>query len=183
MRALASLLILSIAGCATLPATRDTPYLPAGVFGTYEDNDIGAINQSAWAFASPARTRHNPIDAAKAIIALEYLPGELTENPRWVGMDASVKRRMGLARADLRRIVGIRADAPPQAVVDAMLALIWNLASGNQPAVMQVLASPVFTAPPAVTLATLSDLPFMPEANFATAQAQVEEMPFGDGRR
>ena len=69
-----------------LPATRNTPFLPPGVFGVYQDNDIGAINQSAWAFASPANTSDNPIEAIKAVIALEYLPGELMENPRWIGM-------------------------------------------------------------------------------------------------
>ncbi|HEY0182555.1 MAG TPA: hypothetical protein VGC09_07065, partial [Rhodopila sp.] len=89
MRALICLasLALSLAGCATLPATRNTPFLPAGVFGVYEDNDIGAINLSAWAFSSPANTKGNPIDAAKAVIALEYLSGELEDNPRWVGID------------------------------------------------------------------------------------------------
>ena len=58
-----------------MPASRNTPYLPPGVYGVYEDNAIGAINQSAWAFASPANTRGNPVDAAKAVVALEYLSG------------------------------------------------------------------------------------------------------------
>jgi hypothetical protein len=183
MRALASLLlIVPLAACATLPATRDTPFLPAGVFGTYQDNDIGALNQSAWAFAAAAHTQGNPIEAARAIVALEYLSGELVENPRWAGMDASVKVRIGQARDALRALVGIRPDAPPQMVVDALLALCWDLETGNQPAALQVLGTPVFTAAPAVTLRTLSDLPYMKAANLATARAAVEEFPPG-GRR
>src|ERR1700760_2230599 len=87
----AGLSVLCLAACATLPPTPATPYLPAGVYGTYEDNDIGAINQSAWAFSSSENTRGNPVAAAKAVIALEYLSGELRENPRWVGVDAATR--------------------------------------------------------------------------------------------
>jgi hypothetical protein len=174
MRAAIGFLVLtsSLAACATLPSTERTPFLPAGVFGTYEDNDIGAINTSAWAFASPANTRGNPIEAAKAVIALEYLPGELSENPRWIGLDRSIKLHLANARLDLRRILGIRPDAPPQIVVNTLLALMWDLQTGNQAAAMQVLASPLFTLPPAQTLQILSNLPYVQEANLATSGAQ-----------
>ena len=148
-KAIGSLVLaLVLAGCATLPATQETPYLPPGVFGVYQDNDTGAINTAAWAFASPANTRGNPAEAARAVIALEYLPGELIENPRWVGMDYLVKRRLDIARSDVRAVLGIRPDAPPQLVVNAMLALFTDLQTGNQPAVMQVLGSGLFTCRP-----------------------------------
>lgn len=173
------MLCLSVAGCGSLPATPNTPYLPAGVFGTYQDNDVGAIQQSAWAFASPANTRGNPIAAARGIIALEYLPGALTENPRWIGMDDSIKQNLGKARMEMRQIVGIRPDAPSQLVVNALLALSWDLQTGNQPAASAVLASPVFTYPPAVTLQKLSNLPYVQTANLSTARAEAEEFPGG----
>src|SRR5580698_5726456 len=113
MRALAGLWLLAfgLAGCATLPPTEQTPFLPAGVFGVYQDNDTGAINHAAWAFASPANTRNNPVDAAKAVVALEYLSGELRENPRWIGIDSSIDVPIGRARDQLRGILGIREDA------------------------------------------------------------------------
>src|SRR3978361_422037 len=114
-------LAVGLAGCATLPATPQTPYLPPSVFGVYEDNDTGAINMAAWAFASPANTRGNPAEAARAVGALQYLPAELTANPRWAGMDDLVKRRLGIARDEVRRVLGIRPDAPSQFVVNAML--------------------------------------------------------------
>jgi hypothetical protein len=176
------ILVLSVVGCTSLPATRNTPFLPAGVFGVYEDNDIGAINQSAWAFASPANTSNNPIEAARAIIALEYLSGELAENPRWVGMDNSVKLRMNQARGDVRQIVGIRPDAPPQLVVNALLQLSWNLQTGNQPAAINALQSPVFTQPPTATLQMLSHLPYVQTANLATARAEERSFPVGGPR-
>jgi hypothetical protein len=168
-----------LAGCATLPATQRTPYLPPGVFGVYQDNDIGAINYSAWAFASPGNTQGNPAEAARAVVALEYLPGELTESPRWAGMDSSIKVRMDLARNDLRRILGIRPDAPPQFVVNAMLALAANLQAGNQPAALQVLAAPPFTLPPEQTLQLLANMPYVQEANLATSRAEGQSFPGG----
>ncbi|MEA2745513.1 MAG: hypothetical protein QOG25_3884 [Acetobacteraceae bacterium] len=184
MRAMISLPIftLCLAACATLPATQRTPFLPAGVYGIYEDNDIGAINQSAWAFASPANTRGNPAEAAKAVVALEFLSGELRENPRWVGMDASVKLHIGRARDELRQILGIRPDAAPQVVVNTLLALGLDLQTGNQAAAMQVLSSPIFTQPPDRTLQVLSNLPYVQEANLATSRAEGQSFPPGGVR-
>jgi hypothetical protein len=176
MRALTSLLLpgLCLAACTTLPATARTPSLPPGVYGVYEDNDVGAINQSAWAFSSAANTRGDPVDAAKAVVALEYLPGELRENPRWVGLGSSIALRLELAREELRSILGIRPDAPPQVVVNTLLALSLNLETGNHAAAMQVLASPIFAQPPEQTLQILSNLPYVQQANLATARAEAE---------
>jgi hypothetical protein len=184
MRALLTmpLLALCLTACATLPASRNTPYLPAGVWGMYQDNAIGAINQSAWAFASPANTRGNPVDAAKAVIALEYLSGELRENPRWVSMDAATKLRMAQARDDLRRILGIRPDAPPQVVVNALLQLSAGLQFGNQAEAAQALAAPVFTYPPPQTMQILSNLPYVQTANLATTRAGAQSFPVGGVR-
>jgi hypothetical protein len=181
MRALISLPLLTfcLAACATLPASRRTPYLPAGVYGVYEDNDIGAINQSAWAFSSPANTRGNPIDAARAVIALEYLSGELKENPRWVGLGTSIPLRLAQARDDLRQILGIRPDAPSQVVVNTLLALSEGLQFGNQQGAMQALASPIFTQPAVQTLQVLSNLPYVQNANLATARAEAATLSMG----
>ncbi len=184
MRALMSfpLLAFSLAACGTLPATQRTPFLPPGVYGVYEDNDIGAINQSAWAFASPANTKGDPVDAAKAVVALEYLSGELKENPRWITMDSAIPYRMGQARDQLRHILGIRDGTPPQLVVNTLLALSLDLEAGNQPAALQVLASPVFTRTPAGTLQILSNLPYVQEANLATSRAEDQSFPPGGPR-
>jgi hypothetical protein len=182
MRSLISLSLLAVClvACATLPATARTPFLPAGVYGTYEDNDVGAINQSAWAFASPANTRGNPIDAARAVIALEYLPGELSENPRWIKM-RSGDLHLGQARDQLRQILGIRTDAPPQLVVNTLLALTLALQMGDEPAAIHALSSPVFTQPPQHTLQILANLPYVQEANLATSRLENESLSSGMG--
>ncbi len=172
-----SLTLSCLAACGTLPATQQTPELPPGVYGVYLDNDVGAINQSAWAFASPANTQGNPIVAIKAVVALEYLSGELKENPRWIKMDDSVKRRMGTARNDIRKILGIRPDAPPQVVVDQLLWTATALRAGDQAAALRMLSAPIFTAPPEATLHMLSNLPYVQEANLATSRAEAESFP------
>jgi hypothetical protein len=174
MRALIGvpLLAVSLTACSSLPATERTPFLPPGVFGTYQDNDVGAINFSAWAFASPTNTRGNPVNAARAIVALEYLPGELSENPRWVRIDPAVSMHMADAGEQVRQILGVRPGTPRQAVVNTLLAFAMDLQTGNQPAAMAVLASPVFTQTPAQTWQILSNLPYVQEANLATTRAQ-----------
>jgi hypothetical protein len=176
------LLAFSLAACATLPSTQRTPFLPPGVFGVWQDNDTGAIKLASWDFASPANTRGNPAEAARAVVALEYLPGELAENPRWIGMDQSTKLHMGQARDHLRQILGIRPDAPPQLVVNTMLALGMDLETGNQPAATQVLASAIFTLPPDQTLQILSNLPYIQDANLATSRAENDIYPPGGPR-
>jgi hypothetical protein len=176
------LLALGLSACATLPATQRTPFLPASVYGALQDNDTGAISLAAWAFASPANTRGDPADAAKAVIALEYLSGELKENPRWVEVDSSVAVHLAQARNQLRQILGIRPDAPPQVVVNVLLAFATNVQTGNQAAAMQALASPLFTTPPEQTLQALANLPYVQEANLATARAQEQILPGGGVR-
>lgn len=183
MRVLAiSTVALSLVGCATLPATQSTPFLPAGVYGVYEDNDIGALNFADWAFASAYNTRGNPIAAAKAIISLEYLAGELSDNPRWVSMDGTVKIRMKQARDEVRRIVGIWPDAPPQLVVNVMLQFTADLLAGNQAAATQVLSAPIFSQPPQATMQVLYNLPYVQSANLATSRAQAQSFPPGGPR-
>src|SRR5579859_6848974 len=71
---------LPLAACAAKAVNE----LPAGFYGTYQDNDVGAINQSSWAWASPGRTAGNPLEAIKAVIAIDWLTDELEVNPRWV---------------------------------------------------------------------------------------------------
>lgn len=179
---LALLLILPLAACATLPGTPATPYLPAGVFGVYQDNDIGAINYASWAFATPANTRGNPVAGMRAVIALEYLPGELRENPRWVQMDGAIPFRLAQARDKVRQILGIAPTVPPQIVVNALIWSSNDLMFGNRAGALQALAAPGFSLPPDAMLDRLANLPYVQEANLATSRAAEEEFPPGGNR-
>ena len=178
--ALALLIVLPLAACGSLPATRNTPYLPPGVFGVFEDNDVGAINFAAWAFASPANTRGKPFEAMKAVIALEYLAGELRDNPRWIAVDGNEKQRLVQARAQVRQSLGIRPDAPPQLVVNALLAAGSALADGDQADALKPLSSAVFTLPPDQTLARFANLPYIQSANLATSRVSDEVLWSGN---
>ncbi len=167
----AVLLCLGLAGCGTLPGTKETPQLPAGLYGLYLDNDTGAINFAAWAFASPARLRGRPGDAARAVIAVEYLAGDLRQNPRWIAMSPTTKLEMVQAKADLRRVLGIAPDTPPQVVVNVLLGVDWNLRVGNTAEALRALSAPGFTLPPAETLKILTNMPYVKSANVATLDA------------
>jgi hypothetical protein len=170
------MMFLPLAACGSLPATQNTPYLPPGVFGVYEDNDVGAINFAAWAFASPANTGGRPFEAMKAVIALEYLAGELRENPRWVEIDPSVALRLAQARNDVRNVLGIRLDAPPQFVVTNLLWASNYLLAGNRANALKALSVPAFTLPPDQTLARFTNLPYIQSANLATSRASEEAL-------
>ena len=180
---LALSLALPLVGCVTPPSPANTVSIPPGVYGVYLDNDTGAINFTSWAFASPANTRGNPIEAVRAVLGLEYLAVELGGNPRWVRVDSLVDNRVKLARDDIRRVVGIRADAPPQFVLNALLAVSSALQTGDQAAIDQALSAPVFLRPPAETLQTLTDLPYDQMANLATARVAQQALYDGGPAR
>jgi hypothetical protein len=121
----------------------------------------------------------NPIDAARAVIAVEFLADELRVNPRWIGMSGTSRFGMLQARTDTRRVLGIAPDAPSPLVVDALLRLTVALRAGDQSASMQALGAPVFTLPPSQTLRILSNLPYIQSANQVTLQAANEAVAFG----
>jgi hypothetical protein len=163
--------VVSLCACAPVAPPLAPAVLPPDLFGVYEDNDIGALNQSSWAFAAPGRTRDNPIDAVRAVIAVEYLADELHNNPRWVGLDVTSALGMVQARKDTRRVLGIAQDSSPRFVVAALLRLNAALSAGDQAEAIRILGAPMFTLPPTQTLQVLSNLPYIRSANIATLQA------------
>ena len=173
---------LAVAACAAAGSSRSAAQLPPGVYGIYEDNDVGAINQSAWAFASPGRTLNDPVDAIKAVIAVEYLADELNDNPRWIVISPFTKERMREARSNLRQELGIAPEAPPQLVVDALLYTIWALQAGHADEADRSLQAPVFASPKR-TLQVLAALPYIPSANLATSEVASQALSHGDTHR
>jgi hypothetical protein len=166
---------VAIAACAIQPPP-DTASVPFGAFGTL-DNDVAAANQASWAFAAPARTLNDPVDAARAVAAIDYLAGELSSNPRWIMVSPLTRQEMLQARTDVRQVLGIMPDAPSQFVVETLLQFAWLWQSGNWPVAMQALASQVFTLPPQQTLLVLRNLPYVRSANIASADAAAQMLP------
>ncbi len=172
---------LLAAGCASIAPPPDTARLPPNAYGLFEDNDVGAINLAQWAFADPARTRNDPIDAARAAAAVDYLAGQLSSSPRWVAMSPITKGQMLQAREEVRQALGIAPGAPSQLVVDGLLGAANALAAGDRPLALAALRSPVFVWPPDQMLARLSDMPFLPIANVASQRAALQRFPEDNG--
>jgi hypothetical protein len=165
------------AACAVQPPL-DTARLPFAAFGTL-DNDVAAANQAAWAFAAPARTTDDPVDAARAAAGVDFLAGELSSNPRWVGLSPLTKQEMLQARVDVRRALGIAPNAPSQVVVDALLRFAAAWGAGDRAAAMQALTTPGFTLPTEQTVRILANLPYIPSANVASMEAANQMLPIG----
>lgn len=83
MRLIVLSALLALSACAWETPPPDTARwpLPAGVVNT--DPDVEIINQAAWAFAEPSRTRGRPIEAARAAAGVDYLAGQIATSPRW----------------------------------------------------------------------------------------------------
>jgi hypothetical protein len=144
------------------------------------DNDVAAANQSSWAFAAPGRTRNDPVDAARACAAIDYLAGELSSNPRWLQVSPLTKQQMLQARVDVRRVLGIDPGIRSQIVVDALMGFAAARQANDRQAALQALAAPGFILSPPQMVQLLSDLPYVPSANIASLDAAQQMLPGGD---
>lgn len=177
MRGYAALGLIGLAFAAC--AAQAVSELPAGFYGTYQDNDVGAINQSSWAWASPGRTAGNPLEAIKAVIAIDWLTDELEANPRWIEISPLAKQQMRMARIDVRRALGIAVDAPSTVVVPALLSTARSLQAGARPDEIDALRHPPFSLPPQRTIEVLAYLPYIASANVATSEVALETLTGG----
>jgi hypothetical protein len=157
--------LVILAGC-TPPV--DTALMPISSGLSAPSN---AIQYTYWAFASPARTRNDPASAARAVAALDYLGGFLNSNPIWQQPAPLISSEMLDARVAVRRVLGIAPTVPSQDVVNSMLAVSAAMAQGNRTVALESLNSPIFTLGPERTLALLTNMPRVPEANIATSHA------------
>ena len=169
----ALLLAASAAACGPLPPPPDTARLPPGVFGPL-DQDVQATQYAQYAFADASRTYGNPVAGAQAVIAMDYIAGELNTSPRWANIAATTQDQLLQARAATRAAVGIAPNAPSQLVVDSLAAASNDLQAGNQAGAAQALNNPAFPAGGARTVQVLANLPYIQIANVATARAAEE---------
>lgn len=165
------------AACATITPPPDTPVVPPGALGTNGDVDQAAASFAGWAFADPSHTAGRPVEAARAVIALEDRSGELSSNPRYAFASPLDQMRMLQARQEVRQTLGIAPGAPSQAVVDAMIRVENAGMSGDVGMARQALTGPLFTLGPDATLQRLIYLPPLPVARVAAADAQFDTQP------
>ena len=181
MRYLGLLLFAApLAACATLPSAPDTAQLPANTFSPL-DQDVPAVQYAQYAFAVPARTRGNPVAGAQAVLAMDYIAGELNTSPRWDHVGAMTQIQLLQGRQQTRAAVGIAPDAPSQLVVDSLVAARNDLAAGNQAAAVSALDNPAFPAGGARTVQALANLPYISMANISTMHAAGQLFGPGEG--
>ena len=167
-------LLLTACTAATDVPPPDTATLPPGLFDG-PDQDIAVAQFAENAFADPARTYGNAAQGCQAVLALDYLAGEVANSPRWNGIDPDIKAQLLQARAEIRQAVGIAPNAPSQLVVNSLTAALNDLSTGNQDAAAKALTNPAFPAGGAQVLKTLANVPYVASANFST-QGAAEAM-------
>jgi hypothetical protein len=166
---------LSMTACGLQGPPVDTARAPDGAFGSNGDNDIAAINLSSWAFSTARNLHGRPLEAARAVAAVDYLAGQLSTSPRWDAMSPIVRGEMLQARKQVRDAIGIAPDAPSQRVVTSLVSYANALAANGDPALAaQYLANPAFTLGPRGTESRLQDIPFLRETNIATQRANAD---------
>ncbi len=182
--------MLALAGCADihgfssdLPA-REVGFLPADAFGDSvvgEDPAIAAMNAATYAFAHPGAMQGKPAEMALAIASLEAMAGQFVIGGRWSDMDEVAKLQMLDARAKLRVVLGVAADADCQDVIDGLVGAAEALKRGDPAGARLAVAGAQFTKGPAATLALLAQFPAVPAANVATQSASRYLYPMGGG--
>lgn len=172
----AAALVLAAAACA--PSGQQRPRqgpvsLPADAVQGAGDPARAAILEAAYAFGDPARLAGRPAEAARAVAELEYLASEIPTGARWREFDPTVGLALRSAREEVRAVLGVAPEAPPQAVVDALFAASRALRANDGAAARRVFAPPAFPDG-AQTLRRLADLPPLPAANQAASRAAFE---------
>ena len=163
---------LAVSACGYQTPLPDTAQAPEGAFGSNGDEDVAAINLASWAFSSSSNTRNRPIEAARSIAAVDYLAGQLSSSPRWIGISPFVQMEMLQAREEVRAAIGVLPSTRSQAVVNSLSRYAGFLAEdGDKVQALQYLDNPVFTLGPKLTEARLENLPFMSTTNIATQRA------------
>ncbi len=161
------------AACGTILAPADTARMPPGVFeGT--DPDVPAVQYAAYAFASSSRTYGNPAAGAQAVLALDYIAGQINSDPRWTNISTGTKVQLLDAREQARAALGIAPNAPSQQVVDSLVAVRNDLRANDQAGAQAAVTNPAFTKTPAETLQLLANLPYLQAVNLATTHASEE---------
>ena len=169
----ALLLTATAAGCGPLPPPADTARLPPGTFGAL-DPDVPATQYAQYAFSDPSRTYGNPVAGAQAVLAMDYIAGELNTSPRWANIQATTQMQLLQGRAQTRQAVGIAPGAPSQLVVDSLATARNDLAAGNQAGAIAALNNPAFPKGGAQTVQALANLPYIQMANVSTQHAAEE---------
>jgi hypothetical protein len=156
------------AGCTQEPGTPPAQglsafRLPAINLTVGSDPVITASASASSNLADPRRIAGRPAVAAQVVAQYEFVTEQLRE-PRFVGVSPLAQPQMERGRTALRDTLGLRQDASPGLAIAQLTALAGALQQGNVVEAERVLGAAPFTRPPGEVLATLSAMPFVPDA-------------------
>ena len=173
MRSSAILLaaFFALGGCATpVPPV----VLPEAVQRPTQEPMETALRGAAGTFASPGRMQGHPNEVAIAVAELEFLAVEIPAGRASRDFGSLVGPGLQAARHEVRRWLSIPEEAPPQAVIDALV--FASAAPGGEGA--SRLSQDFFAAGGSETWRRLAALPRLPQANSATQRA-LRQWEFG----
>lgn len=171
LRRFAVTLGLALGACGTVPPSAE---LPSDAGWLFLDPTRTAINNTAFAFASPARLAGNPADAALAIAQAEHVAVALRHDQRYIDFSPTPQLLFAMARPEWRAALGVPEGIPPQVVIDALFSARRALQADDRMAAEAALRAPVFADGGAVALGRLADLPPLPHTAAAAAAAAGE---------
>lgn len=162
---------LALVACATLPPV-ETASLPRDFVDGAGDPTRAAAISAGSAFSNPRHLAGQPSAAARAIAEMEYLAVELPSNPSVRNPNPTLQPEMQAARREWRGALGVAPNAPPQRVINGLLAASRAIQDGRQDALRNALSSDVFTAGAEGTVARLNALPPLPRTAQAASSAE-----------
>jgi hypothetical protein len=168
---------LGLVACAGPGAGYPPPALvslPRDAVAGAGDPTRAAVFNTAYAFGTPTVLAGKPEEAARAAANFEYLVIEIPYGARYRTLNAILQPELEAGRVELRQVLGVRPDASPQQVIDALYAAARAIGAGDMAAAERILANPIFTTGGATTLATLSALPPMPKVATAAVHTQQD---------
>ncbi len=164
---LALLPALAAAGCEADPSLQHLWGLGDPVRGT-------ALHAPR-SFGDTSRWAGQPAQAARVAAQIEFLAQAFRTDPAYAPVaDPAVVHRLGLAQAEMRRFLGIGADAPAETVMASLRRAAAALEAGSQARAEAALSGPDFQAGPLVTLARLSAMPRLPRSAEAAGAVAAE---------
>jgi hypothetical protein len=179
-------------GCTQAPGTppsQGITYGPVNVnqapeFGVPIGTDpvLTSIMSASSYYADPrSRLAGRPALAAQVAAQYEFATVALRE-PRFIGFSPLTQLQMDAGRIALRDTLGIRQDAPSQAVIAQLTQAAGALGRGDTAAAETAVTGGSFTRPAATVLATLQAMPEVPAAGRAASFAEQEFNRPGGGR-
>lgn len=149
----------------------DVAQMPPGSFGQ-GDASVQAVAQ--FAFGDAGRTYGDPELGARAAAALDFMAGAARVVPGW-DVSPETQGELLTARQEVRNTLHVRPAARSQDVTDALLAATRAFAANDNAAAATALdRSGAFAAPGTQVVNTLSNLPYIRDANLATQHAADE---------